>query len=168
MNLEIKWTNLEMVLNEFADAFISTARANLEANNTNASRTLSDSMEKLIEIGEDWYSVKISLEDYWTYVENGRGPGKFPPPPAIKNWIQVKPVNPYPLANGKTPSVEQLAFLIGRKISREGTEGQPFFEPAKEETIRLWEDRIDEAISQDVQEFIVEKAEEMLNSALGK
>lgn len=163
---DIKWTNLERVLNEFADAFIAQARANLETNNTNATRELYDSMEKIIEIGEDRYSVKISLADYWTYVENGRGPGKFPPPPAIRNWIEVKPVNPYPLANGKTPSVDQLTFLIGRKISQEGTEAQPFIEPAKD-IIPSWEQRIDDAIAQDVSDYIEEKADELLNSALG-
>lgn len=168
MNLDIKWTNLERVLNELADAFITTARANLEANGTNASKTLYDSMEKLIEIGDDWYSVKISLEDYWTYVENGRGPGKFPPPPAIREWIQVKPVTPVPGMDGRTPSVEQLTFLIGRKIAREGTQPQPFFEPAKDQVLREWESRIDEAITMDIQAFIEEKAEELMREVFGK
>ena len=84
--MEIKWTNLERVLNEFADTFIELARENLESNGSNASHALSDSIEKIIDIGEDSFSVKISLEDYWIYLENGRGPGKFPPPPAIRNW----------------------------------------------------------------------------------
>lgn len=168
MNLDIKWTNLERVLNELADAFITTARTNLEANGTNASKTLYDSMEKLIEIGDDWYSVKISLEDYWTYVENGRGPGKFPPPPAIREWIQVKPVTPVPGMDGRTPSVEQLTFLIGRKIAREGTQPQPFFEPAKDQVLREWESRIDEAITMDIQVFIEEKAEELMREVFGK
>lgn len=167
MTLDIKWTNLERVLNELGDAFIAQARANLETNGTNASGELGESLEKIIEIGEDHYSLKISIADYWTYVEHGRGPGKFPPPPAIRNWIEIKPVNPYPMANGKTPSVEQLAFLIGRKISREGTQPQPFFEPAKD-IIASWDQRIDEAIAQDVENFIIEKAEELLNSALGE
>lgn len=165
---DIKWTTLERVLNEFADRFIELARGYLESNNTNASGELSQSIEKIIEIGEDSYSVKISLADYWTYVENGRGPGKFPPPDAIRTWIEVKPITPTPGMNGKTPTVEQLTFLIGRKISQEGTEGQPFFEPAKEEAIRQFSKAIDEAIAKDVDDWLTEIVETGMRNALGK
>lgn len=156
---DIKWTRLTEVLNEFADAFIQNARNNLEANQSNASYNLYNSFEKVIEVGEDYFKVSISLADYWQYLENGRGPGKFPPVDKIKEWIEVKPVNPTPLSNGKTPSVEQLSFLIGRKIANEGTEGKPFFEPAKEQTIREFEDKINQAIEEDVSNFILELVE---------
>lgn len=156
---DIKWTRLTEVLNEFADAFIQNARNNLEANQSNASYNLYNSFEKVIEVGEDYFKVSISLADYWQYVENGRGPGKFPPVDKIKEWIEVKPVNPTPLSNGKTPSVEQLSFLISRKIANEGTEGKPFFEPAKEQTIREFEDKINQAVEEDVSNFILELVE---------
>lgn len=156
---DIKWTRLTEVLNEFADAFIENARNNLDANQSNASYNLYNSFEKVIEVGEDYFKVSISLADYWQYLERGRGPGKFPPVDKIKEWIEVKPVNPTPLSNGKTPSVEQLSFLIGRKIANEGTEGKPFFEPAKEQTIREFEDKINQAIDEDVSNFILELVE---------
>lgn len=156
---DIKWTRLTEVLNEFADAFIQNARNNLEANQSNASYNLYNSFEKVIEVGEDYFKVSISLADYWQYLERGRGPGKFPPVDKIKEWIEVKPINPTPLSNGKTPSVEQLSFLIGRKIANEGTEAHPFFEPAKEQTIREFEDKINQAIEEDVSNFILELVE---------
>ena len=156
---DIKWTRLTEVLNEFADAFIQNARNNLDANQSNASYNLYNSFEKVIEVGEDYFKVSISLADYWQYLESGRGPGKFPPVDKIKEWIEVKPVNPTPLSNGKTPSVEQLSFLISRKIANEGTEGKPFFEPAKEQTIREFEDKINQAIDEDVSNFILELVE---------
>lgn len=156
---DIKWTRLTEVLNEFADAFIQNARNNLEANQSNASYNLYNSFEKVIEVGEDYFKVSISLADYWQFLENGRGPGKFPPVDKIKEWIEVKPINPTPLSNGKTPSVEQLSFLISRKIANEGTEGKPFFEPAKEQTIREFEDKINEAIEEDVSNFILSLVE---------
>ena len=156
---DIKWTRLTEVLNEFADAFIQNARNNLEANQSNASYNLYNSFEKVIEVGEDYFKVSISLADYWQFLEKGRGPGKFPPVDKIKEWIEVKPVNPTPLSNGKTPSVEQLSFLISRKIANEGTEGKPFFEPAKEQTIREFEDKINQAVEEDVSNFILELVE---------
>ncbi len=156
---DIKWTRLTEVLNEFADAFIENARNNLDVNQSNASYNLYNSFEKVIEVGEDYFKVSVSLADYWQYLERGRGPGKFPPVDKIKEWIEVKPVNLTPLSNGKTPSVEQVSFLIGRKIANEGTEGQPFFEPAKEQTIREFEDKINQAVEEDVSNFILELVE---------
>lgn len=40
----------------------------------------------------------------------------------IRVWIDEKGINPTPGANGRTPSKDSLAFLIARKIHREGTE----------------------------------------------
>ena len=166
--MDIKWTNLERVLIKFADRFIEIARDNLRNNNTHASGELDQSLEKIVEIGEDSFSVKISMADYWYYVENGRGPGKFPPPPAIRSWIEVKPVTPYPDSQGRIPTVDQLTFLISRKISREGTSAQPFFEPAKEQAIREFSQAIDDAIAADIDAYIEEAVLRMLEKTLGK
>jgi hypothetical protein len=167
-SLDIKWTNLERVLNDFAYRFIELARQNLNDNNSNASHELYNSLEKIVEIGEDSFSVKISLADYWQFLEHGRGPGKFPPPPAIRNWIEVKPVQPYPDSRGRIPTVDQLTFLIGRKIAEEGTEPQPFFEPAKEQAVREFSTAIDKAIEADVDEYVEECVVKMLETWLGK
>lgn len=163
--LDIKWIRLTEVLNAFADAFIQNARDNLQANQSNASYNLYNSFEKIIEVGEDYYSVKISLADYWKWTNNGRGPGKFPPTDKIRDWIEVKPVNIQPL-NGKTPTVDQLTFLISRKIAKEGTEGNKFFDEAKQQTIRDFEMRINLAIEEDVSNYILEIVEKGMKDAL--
>lgn len=161
--MDIKWTSLERVLNEFAEYFIQQARDNLQSNGSNASFDLYDSFEKIVDIEDDFYSVKISLEDYWYYVENGRGAGKFPPIDKIRAWIQIKPISALPDVNGRTPSVEQLTFLISRKIAQEGTEPKPFFEPAKQEAIEHFENAINMAIEEDVDRYISEQVDELLN-----
>jgi len=166
--LEIEWKRLTQVLNEAGDHFIELARENLTSNNSNASYNLYNSFEKIIEVGEDYYSIKISLADYWKYTNYGRGPGKMPPIDVIKNWIEVKHIEPTPDLNGKTPSIDQLSFLIARKIGNEGTEGAIFFEPAKEQTIRDFEQRIDLAIQEDVSDYILKITDEYMNRAFGK
>lgn len=166
-SLDIKWIHLTNVLNDFADTFIELARQNLDSNNTNASHNLYDSFEKIIEIGEDYFSVKISMADYGKYVENGRGPGKFPPMDKIKEWIEIKPVAIQPGMNGRTPSIDQLTFLISRKIANEGTEAQPFFEPAREEAITRFDAAISQAISDDIYDFINEAVLKRMNEAFG-
>lgn len=165
--LDIRWTHLERVLNDFADRFIELARQNLNDNQSNASHDLYNSLEKIVTVGEDSFSVKISLADYWEFLENGRGPGRFPPPPAIRSWIEVKPVTPTPGPDGRTPTVEQLTFLISRKIAREGTQPQPFFEPAKEQAIREFSLAIDQAIADDIDAWLEEAVLRQMEKTLG-
>lgn len=164
--LDIRWMNLERVLNEFADEVIAQARMNLDANNSNATRQLYDTMEKVIEIGDERISVSVSLEDYWYWLENGRGPGKYPPPEAIRNWIEVKPISATPDINGRTPSVDQLTFLISRKIATEGTQPHPFLQPAVDLVLPKYEPIIAEAMEEDISEFIVELVEGRMKDAL--
>lgn len=165
--MDIKWNNLYRVLNEFADAFIENARRNLDSNNSNASRNLYESFEKIVEIGEDYFSVKIAMADYGKYLENGRGPGKMPPVDKIAEWVEVKPLSIAPDINGRTPSVKQVAFAISKKIAEEGTQPQPFFEPAKEQTIRDFEDAINQAIEDDIYDYINELVIEQMNKTFG-
>lgn len=53
-------------------------------------------------------------EDYTEFLVDGRKPGKFPPIDMIKKWIVDKGIQ-------SDISINSLAFLIARKISREGT-----------------------------------------------
>ena len=39
----------------------------------------------------------------------------------IKNWIAAKGITPYPDSKGRTPTPDQLAFLIYRSINQKGT-----------------------------------------------
>lgn len=66
-----------------------------------------------------YFNLVFNLEDYWKYIENGTKP-HFPPLSAIEEWIKIKRIIPRPY-KGKVPSTKQLAYLIGRKISKVGT-----------------------------------------------
>lgn len=54
---------------------------------------------------------------YTEFLIDGRGPGKFPPIQEIEQWIESKGIS----AIESDISVSSLAFLIARKIAREGT-----------------------------------------------
>lgn len=173
--MDIKWISLTKVLNEFADYFIQQARDNLQENGSIASGDLFNSFEKIVEIEDDFYSVKISLEDYWKYVEEGTGPEHkpdsrstyWPNVDAIKNWITVKRL--------PTDDIDTTAFLISRAIAGKspnqaqlanpqgGIIAQPFFETAKQEAIEHFENAINMAIEEDVDRYISEQVEELLN-----
>jgi hypothetical protein len=57
---------------------------------------------------------------YTEQLEFGRRAGKFPPKDAIEKWINDKGIQPQDI------SISSLAFLIARKIAREGWDRNGF------------------------------------------
>ena len=99
-------------------------------------------------------NATISIADYWKYVEYGRRPGKFPPVSKILNWIRIKPVLPRPINGAKPPTEPQLAFLISRKIARDGIQPGNQFSEALRLSWTKDEKLISDAITADLNEAI--------------
>ena len=142
--------NVQRVLGEFAVALRNEYQDNLILHNRIASGDLLNSVEYVIDRDGYTYTVSLMLKDYWYFVENGRKAGKWPPMDAILSWIKAKPVLPRPNAKGKLPTPQQLAFLIARKIGKEGTEGTQDLRKATDTIWDTFEDRLYEAIDEDV------------------
>ena len=121
--------NLDLnTIKDITNLFAAALKDRLADDNSIATGTLANSIKDIVKFDGKYLTVSIQLEDYWKWVENGRKAGKFPPVEKIKEWIKVKPVLPY--TKGKRlPNENQLAYLIGRKIAREGTRANPFLEP---------------------------------------
>lgn len=68
-------------------------------------------------------TASLYAADYFKYLIFGRGPGKFPPPDKMTEWVEA---NPDVLARAKAVykylTAQQLGFLIGRKIAQQGTD----------------------------------------------
>lgn len=116
--------NFLSTLEEYAERAEELYKRKLTDKGINASYKLLNSVETVVRRNDDEFIVSINLEPYWYYVENGRGPGRFPPIDKILEWIRIKPVIPYSDSRGRLPTEEQLAFLISRKIAEQGTEGK--------------------------------------------
>lgn len=150
----MEWTNLYQVLNKYGAALKDAYKRNLEATGNVASGNLANNITYRVVIDDDSYDVILNLEDYFQYVENGRRPGKFPPPDAILSWIRMKPVIPTETYDGKLPTENSLAYLIGRKIAKEGIQGNHVFEKTKEDIIPEYQSMIEQAIEKDVVSMI--------------
>lgn len=153
------WFHLSAVLERFGQYFVERAKQNLLEDGSNASGTLTNSFTYDVELDNAHFAVTVSLEDYWYYVENGRKAGKMPPIDKIAEWIEVKHIVPQ-VRNGieggvhKVPTVRQLAYLIARKIGNEGTTGTHFFSKAKEDTLSYFQASIENAIREDMGEYV--------------
>lgn len=71
----------------------------------------------------DEISGKLYAADYFKYLIYGRGPGGYPPPIKMTEWVEA---NPDVLTRAKQVfkyiTSQQLGFLIGRKIATQGTD----------------------------------------------
>lgn len=150
----LTFNNLEKALTDFLNDFVSTYKSLLIRDNKKASGDLINSIKALnIEFNTTKYTGSISLKNYWKYVEYGRKPGKFPPPKKILNWVKVKKILPKPI-KGIKPTEKQLAFLISRKIARDGIKPGNQFSEALNLVWTKYEKTISDAITKDLSETI--------------
>lgn len=146
--------HLTQVLEELGREVAEQYKNNLrESGHATRPDHLINSITTAVVVDDKAYKVVMQLNEYWKYLENGTEP-HWPPVDAIRSWISYKPVLPRPGKDGRLPTPNQLAFLIGRKIAREGTTGTHDFEKARDETVARWESRIRAALVEDVRMWL--------------
>lgn len=161
----IDFTQLQMVLQDLANDIRDNYRESLERNDRyTTERKLIDSVRTQVVVGDRAFEVTMTLNDYWKYVEEGvygskntsspyKNPG-WKAYPFILRWIDIKPVLPRPLSNGKLPTQKQLGYLITRSIVEKGTQGSHDLEKVKEGIIPWYKERIAAALGHDMENYI--------------
>lgn len=145
----ITWDNTRAVLEEYAMTVRNLYQDKLIINDHIATGNLINSLNYTVNVNGSRIEVSLELEDYWKYVEYDTKP-HFPPVDALVNWIKAKPVLPHKTFDGRLPDTKQLAYLIGRKISEEGTTGTHSLEQTIDEVNTIYELKIEEAIMKDL------------------
>lgn len=145
-----EFKHLKETLERYAIDVKELYKSKLTEDDARASGELINSVNYILNFNAKSFEVSLSLVDYWKYVENGRRAGKFPPPDKIKRWIEIKPVLPRPF-NGKLPTIDQLTYLICRKIKLDGIKPRPLLKETLEEINKEYEDKISEALTQDLE-----------------
>ena len=148
----MKFSRTESLLNSFAQTIVNRYKDRISQY---ASGKLYKTINFEITKGSSNYIVTINLESYWVFLENGRKAGaKMPPVSAIENWIKVRKILPRPvtLKSGKqrVPTVQQLAYVIARSISRKGIAPRPFMRESIEDTMKDFKSKLSAAVREDV------------------
>jgi hypothetical protein len=119
------------IVQNWGNELIAQMQNRLRANKTNASSSLSQSIEPQIKQANN-IRLTILMEDYWQYVEDGRRAGKMPPIKNIYEWIQNKRPVQQKIAQSpdRIAATKSLAYVIARKIGQKGTKAQPFVTPS--------------------------------------
>ena len=82
---ELKFPNLEALLEKYGDVIISLYRQQLLQSNTDATGALGNDLNYIVETQDGDYELSLDLLDYWKYVEDGRAAGKYPPLNSIRS-----------------------------------------------------------------------------------
>ena len=106
-------------INNICTDLLERYKQSIKDNNHIASGNLYNTATYKTNINGSWFELTFVLDETWRYLENGTKP-HFPPIEAIERWITVKHIIPT-TNSGKIPSTKQLAFLIARGISKNGT-----------------------------------------------
>lgn len=143
----IEFRHLQEALAQYAQAIADKYKTNLESSGRRATGQLITSVNTVVVVNENEFAIELNLQDYWKFVEEGTSP-HFPPISKILEWVKVKQILPTPMANGKLPTEQQLAWMIAKKIDRVGTEGSNDLEHTMEEVD--YEAIIEEALDKDI------------------
>lgn len=149
------------VLDAWGRDFVEKYKQGLIDKNANASKNLYNRVQYQLQVGTQAFELSLVLPDYSEYLEEGTRP-HFPPREPIERWIRIKPVVPREDMQGKLPTQQQLAYLISRKISREGTKGRHIYQETYDATQEEWIARINEALDQDIEENVMAILETLL------
>ena len=146
----MNWNNLKKCLEEYSMYLLQASR-----NNMPTYYELKDKIKFVMNVNGNFYEIIFNAPAYWKWANDGRRPGKMPPVNVIADWIKRRNITPYALKNGKLPTTEQLAFMVANKIAKEGTKfhgptGIHFLEKSIDEQKSYWDDKISEAISNDI------------------
>ena len=116
--------------------------------------------KEIVEYKGNLFELSVLVPDYFQFAENGRGPGKFPPPNEILKWIQFKRIVPSS-HSGKIPTTNQLVYLISRKIALKGTQGKHLLQETIDSTYNNLVDRLVEVIADKIENELEKDIEEI-------
>mgnify|MGYP003134744872 CR=1 FL=1 len=142
--------NIERYLNSFGKYIIKQARTNLSKGKKNVNNELYNSLKFTVTKKGGDYSVNFYMLDYGTFVDKGvsgtnqqqsyksyegktiNSPYKYttkqPPSNMLAKWISKRGIKGRDKKSGRFISNLSLAFIMGRKIKRDGIKGISFFQ----------------------------------------
>ena len=170
--------NIENYLNSFGKYVVKQARTNLTKADKNVSKKLYNSIQYdfVIEANGD-FNLQFKMDRYGEGVDKGvsgnkkkqsykdwqgkkqNSPGKGyttkgPPIDILSKWIKKRGIKPKGLGTGRSKNTGQFisgfAFLISRKIKRDGIKGISFFQRPFGLAMQSFPDEFGDELKQDI------------------
>ena len=178
LSTSITFNEVEDILVKYATRIALDAEKNLRSNkngkDSNASGSLAESIKiSPVEYFGNNYSIEISMNDYWQWVNDGRGAGRRPPISKIIQWIRDKQLRlddkgvtkrgykregtlissskkKVTMGNKQVSILEATAYKIAAKIGKFGTKGTDFLTDAIDDNTEGLIKELKEASKKDI------------------
>ena len=149
-----QFTNTIKFLEDKRKGIITDAKNNLKSGGAIATGKLLNSLKGEEKIFPGMIQMEINGEHYWYWRDKGRGPTKAgssgrPLRELLIPWIKAKGIVPRDLVTGELISIKGLAYIIAKKIHREGYSGNSFFMNALEKNINRLAEDIEQEVAKD-------------------
>lgn len=99
--------------------------------------------------------INLNGNDYITYIDEGRKPGKYAKISPLKQWVKAKGIAT------DDAKVTAIAFAINNKIKREGIKARPILEKTFDQNLPLYDKIIDEVLNKDLDKYLQQKLNEL-------
>lgn len=133
---------------DIGNALVAKGRENLDAQRRNTTFDLRDSLRANTFTQPDTIITEVRFLEYGIFLDRGRKPGKFAPPPAIQEWVKRKGIETDPR------KVRSVAFLINRKIFKDGIKPSRWLTRAIEFVLAGASEQIAKAQADDARVFV--------------
>jgi hypothetical protein len=99
--------------------------------------------------------ISLNGNDYITYVDEGRKPGRYAPTSALKQWIKAKGI-----ATDEA-KVSSIAFAINNKIKRQGIKARPILNAVFDQKLPLYDKIIDDVLNKDLDIYLQQQLNQL-------
>jgi hypothetical protein len=101
--------------------------------------------------------MKVSMLEYWKYVNDGRQPGKYVPLKPLMDWMRKKGLNRDPKGRFKKFNIKSVAFAISKSIQKFGIQPTNFYDDSFDVFIKEFNKPNGPAsqLGMDLQEFLI-------------
>lgn len=146
----IKDTGLRKALQILGVEAVGYLTKVLAEKNKRATGSLIRSLDFTIVKKMDDLMLGIIANDYLTYVDKGRRPGKMPPIKPIQSWVKAKPIKI------KNMSERQTAFVIARSIGKRGIKPTNIMDGLVKNILSKKDTLIAKGVKEDLEKYINE------------
>ena len=159
-NQEFNFDYIQICLDQYRKECVEYLKTLMQKKNSKgynrvASGNLLASLKTRMENDSNFarYIIYLVHLPYLKYLEDGTRP-HYPPFNPILKWVREKGIpTKEKTGNRNLPTEKGMAYLVQRKIGREGTEGIPMVKQTQDFLNPLFEQKLSEAFEQDIYEF---------------
>jgi hypothetical protein len=148
MAQDLEFRNLKAQLEALGREYVAELARQLVSDDKVATGNLINSLDYEVLQVANGLILQILADDYLTFVDKGRKPGKRPPQKAIQKWVENRGI----IIKGQ--SSKQTGFLIARSIGKKGIKPTNVIKKTQQALFNNIQTLISKGIQLDINEYI--------------